>query len=87
MMKYLVAYDIGDDRVRAKVSRLLMKYGYRIQLSVFYLPKVSISEVESLVKAIREMVDPRKDRVFFYPVESVEEFLGYPLEPWEVLVV
>jgi len=87
MMKYIVAYDIGDDRIRAKVSRLLMKYGFRIQLSVFYLPNVSLSEVESLVAALRDMVDPKRDRVFFYPVESIEEFMGYPIEPWEVLVV
>jgi CRISPR-associated protein Cas2 len=31
----VIAYDIQDDRKRAKVSKLLEKHGYRINFSVF----------------------------------------------------
>ncbi len=87
MMKFLVAYDIRKDEVRAKVSRLLTKYGYRIQLSVFYLPDVSESELDRIYLDIKKLINPRTDRVFFYPVEEIEVFEGYPLEPWNVEVV
>jgi CRISPR-associated protein Cas2 len=86
-MRYLVAYDISDNSTRAKVSRLLSRYGYRIQLSVFFLPDVSEAEVEALYITIKGMVDRRRDRVFFYPVEEIEIFEGYPYEPWSVEVV
>lgn len=86
-MKYVVAYDISKDEVRNKVCRFLSKFGYRIQLSVFYLPDVSEREVDLIVHEIRRMVNPRRDRVFFYPVQEIEVFEGYPIEPWEVEVV
>ena len=31
----IVSYDISDDRVRAKFSKFLSKFGYRMQYSVF----------------------------------------------------
>ncbi len=86
-MKYVVAYDVSDDSRRARLSRLLSKYGYRIQLSVFYLPEVSESEVEKLYLEARRIVDPKRDKVFFYPVEEIEVFEGYPIEPWDIEVL
>jgi len=86
-MKYIVAYDIKNDRVRVKVSRLLTEYGYRIQLSVFYLPALSEEELNKLYLDIKKLINPRTDRVFFYPVESIEVFEGYPIEPWEIEVM
>jgi len=86
-MRYLVAYDISDNKTRAKISRLLSRYGYRIQLSVFYLPDVSEGEVEALYLTIKRMVNRKRDRVFFYPVERIEVFEGYPYEPFDVEVI
>ncbi len=86
-MKYVVAYDISDNKIRAKVSRLLLKYGYRIQYSVFYLPKISEAELKFLERKIRKMINPRSDIVCFYPVEKIEVFEGYPIEPWEVVIL
>ncbi len=86
-MRYVVAYDISNNSVRAKVSRLLARYGFRIQLSVFYLPNVSEGEVDALYLTIKRMVDPKRDRVFFYPVEGIEVFEGYPYEPWLIEVI
>ena len=31
----IVSYDISDDRVRARFSKFLSKFGYRMQYSVF----------------------------------------------------
>ncbi len=87
MMKYVIAYDIRNSKTRTKISRLLTKYGYRIQLSVFYLPSVSEGELNKLYSDIKKLINPRTDRVFFYPVEDIEVFEGYPIEPWEVEVL
>ncbi len=64
---WIVAYDIGDDRRRAKVARLLVEHGRRIQKSVF--------EVELATAALRELlvrltpyVHARDDRVDVVPV-------------------
>jgi CRISPR-associated protein Cas2 len=35
MKHYLICFDLKDDKVRAKLSRLLAKYGQRVQGSVF----------------------------------------------------
>jgi len=34
-VRYVVAYDIEDDRVRLRVSKILGRYGVRVQKSVF----------------------------------------------------
>lgn len=34
--QYWVAYDIGDDRERARVERCISRYGQRLQKSVFH---------------------------------------------------
>ncbi len=82
-----MAYDISEDKTRVKVSRVLSRYGFRIQLSVFYIPHISERELEVLFINIKKLVNPRTDRVFFYPIEKVEVFEGYPLESPEVLVL
>lgn len=35
MKHYLICFDIQDDNIRGKLSRLLEKYGLRVQGSVF----------------------------------------------------
>jgi CRISPR-associated protein Cas2 len=34
-VRYVVAYDIEDDRVRLRVAKVLGRYGVRVQKSVF----------------------------------------------------
>jgi len=35
MSQYVATYDIGDDRQREKIARVLLRYGERLQKSVF----------------------------------------------------
>ena len=35
--RFMVAYDIGDDRRRAWVARCLQRHGVRMQYSVFFV--------------------------------------------------
>lgn len=86
-MDYLVTYDISNPKVRLKVSRTLQRYGYRILYSAFYLVNVDDKTVDKLYKILDELIDKRRDRVFFYPVDPPEVFKGYPLEPWKVFIL
>lgn len=36
-MRYLVSYDIADDRRRVRMGKTLLNYGRRIQESVFWM--------------------------------------------------
>ena len=56
-MRYIVCYDVSDDKRRRKISEVLDGYGDRIQESVFELP------VESLLmdKCMGELMDLVKE--------------------------
>lgn len=63
---YLLAYDICDDRRRAKIARLLESLGARVQGSVFeaYLTQ---PELEKLISRSRKVMQEKEDslRVYF----------------------
>jgi len=86
MGAYLVVYDISDDRKRAKVMRELYKYGYWFQYSSFYIPDITKSQAEKLFEKLKTIISPT-DRLFFYPVEEIEYYEGYPYKPWEVFIL
>ena len=82
-MKIVVAYDISDDDRRNKLSQLLSSYGYRYQLSVFYIPSITRGELDKLKERIKRVINPKTDRVRIYLVEGLELMEGYIFEPWE----
>ena len=45
-MKYLVTYDIINDKKRTKLSDLLETYGYRVNYSVFELDETYHIQLE-----------------------------------------
>lgn len=48
----LVTYDIKDTRLRTKFSRLLQKYGERLQLSVF-----QIKNSQKIVNQVKDEIE------------------------------
>ena len=54
-MKRLVAYDISDDRIRRKTSRLLLRHGIRLQESVFLLD-MSHYEYKKLKRQLQSLI-------------------------------
>lgn len=63
----VVAYDIKSDRHRARVSKILEKYGVRANYSVFecmFTPLQLVKVQEMLQKQIQE----KDDSVIFYPM-------------------
>lgn len=55
----LVSYDISDNKIRAKFSKYLTKFGHRIQYSVY-----EIDNAEVLIDNIVEDLDNRFKKLF-----------------------
>ncbi len=70
MIRYVVAYDIVDDRRREDVATLLSGYGPRVQLSVFECELSSRQEAAALQARLRDLIDPVEDQVRLYPLDE-----------------
>lgn len=67
MQHWVVAYDIPDDRRRAKLANLLDGFGDRIQWSVFEIT-VSGDDFDILCQRTARLIDPELDAVRLYPL-------------------
>ena len=63
----VVAYDIKEDRKRARVSKILEKYGIRVNFSVFECMFTDIQLLQVQEK-IKKILDKRSDTVIYYPI-------------------
>jgi CRISPR-associated protein Cas2 len=66
-MKYAVSFDISDDRVRYRATKVLLEFGYRVQESVFegFLSKDAVAELKDKLEKI---IDRETDSVRLYPL-------------------
>ena len=64
---YVVVYDIGDDKRRAKVVKLLESIGTRMNYSVFECTLTDI-QYRSMCKQLEKIVIRREDWVNVYPL-------------------
>jgi CRISPR-associated protein Cas2 len=69
-MRYVVTYDIADDRRREDVATVLSGFGPRVQLSVFECDVRTRREAAELQSTLRELVDPVEDQVRLYPLDE-----------------
>lgn len=60
MKQYVICFDIQDDKVRVKLSRLLEKYGTRVQGSVFECAFKSIARKQALQAKIKQLIKQSK---------------------------
>ena len=67
MSEYLATYDISHTSTRARVARLLLGYGVRIQHSVYHI-ELESSEVDGLKRSIGPMLS-KDDRFDLLPVD------------------
>lgn len=67
MSRYVICYDVVDNRRRAKVADCLEGWGTRVQKSVFeaLLEKPHLT---ALVGQLGRLIDPTTDCVNIYPV-------------------
>lgn len=77
--RYLVCYDIADERRLTRVYRYLKGRGIHMQYSVF-LCSLTWPELNSLKADLAELIDESADDVRLYPVPSGEAIkaLGCP---------
>lgn len=56
MKHYLVCFDMKDDKIRVKLSRLLAKYGQRVQGSVFEISFKTADRKWQLENKIKNLI-------------------------------
>lgn len=64
LWRILVAYDIVDDRRRARLAKVLSAFGDRIQYSIFLIDLTPAKEVRLRARVAAE-IDARVDSVLF----------------------
>ncbi|HQJ72870.1 MAG TPA: CRISPR-associated endonuclease Cas2 [Spirochaetota bacterium] len=59
MKKWLIIYDIRDEKRLARIAKILLQFGFRVQKSVFELEcgPVAVSRLRKKVKAVMENED------------------------------
>lgn len=62
--RYVIAYDVHDDRRRSRVAKKLESYGDRVQFSVFVVD-VRTARFERLRAALVRLIEPQEDSVLF----------------------
>jgi CRISPR-associated protein Cas2 len=87
--RYLVCYDVCDQKRLRLVYKKMHGFGDPIQYSVFKCD-LSAAEYVLLLGALRGLINSREDRVMIVrlgtieePAEQRVEFLGRPLAPWD----
>lgn len=66
-MLHLLAYDIADDKRRARVATILEGYGFRAEFSVFEAD-LTPAELVFLKADLLEHLDEETDKLFIYPI-------------------
>lgn len=66
-MKYLITYDIENDKRRKKISDELEAFGYRVNYSVFEC-ELNQTKLRKLREKIEEILDEKYDSVRFYHI-------------------
>ena len=65
-MRYVISYDISDDKRRRKVVKVLEGVGYRVQYSVFEAD-LSRKQLADLQKRLKPYVKPKTtESIRFY---------------------
>jgi CRISPR-associated protein Cas2 len=87
--RYLVCYDIADERRLTKVFRYMKGRGVHLQYSVF-LCSLTWTELQSLKADLEGYIERSKDDVRLYPLpsgEPIETLGGAALVPDGALVM
>jgi len=66
MQRFVVAYDISDDKCRRKVGEALEAFGKRVNYSVFEIELKSKSQKRALEDELLGLLNPKEDSLRFY---------------------
>lgn len=73
--RYLVSYDVADDRRRSRVFRVLEDHGDHLQFSVF-LCELTERERVGLRQAVEEAIHHREDQVLVVDLGPADNDAG-----------
>ena len=65
-MYYVICYDITDDRIRTKASKLLDGHGKRVQNSVFECADLTEKQLLKIMDKLDRLIDHETDSVRLY---------------------
>ncbi len=69
-MRYIVIYDIPDDRIRMKIADICLDYGLdRVQYSAF-LGKLTRGQQKEMVKKLRRQLGKREGKILVIPIDA-----------------
>jgi len=77
--RYLIAYDVADDKRRAAVFKILMGNGDHVQFSVF-LCELNAVELARLKGRLAETINHRQDQAIILDLGPAESPLHATLE-------
>jgi len=84
-MKWLVCFDIKDDKKRRLIANMLEEYGIRVQRSVFEI-EISKSKLNKSYNKMKQLVDKKEDSIRFYSLnfDTIKKslWLGFGSEPF-----
>ena len=66
-MRYVVCYDISDDRRREQLSTILLDFGRRIQESVF-VADLDEELAGKMQERVKNVLDVALDRLHIFPL-------------------
>jgi CRISPR-associated protein Cas2 len=71
-MRLLICFDICEDKLRRELVKILEKYGWRCQYSVFesILP---IVEYKKMIAELKTLCLSDKDKLYIYPIPYEQE--------------
>ena len=93
--RFLLAYDVTDDRRRTRLAKLLERYGDRVQYSVFVV-QIRPAKMVRLLETIYVTIDTRRDSVLICDLRHAEKriysrmtFIGRerPMTPNDVIII
>lgn len=64
-LRYVIAYDIADDKRRRRLVRVLEAYGDRVQWSLFEAV-LDRPLLDNLLRQVGRVIDPDADRVLVH---------------------
>jgi CRISPR-associated endonuclease Cas2 len=68
-MKFLIAYDVADDKRLRKVAKYFERYALRVQRSVFLFSGAP-EQMELVMRGALAEIDPHEDVVQSWPIAA-----------------
>jgi CRISPR-associated protein Cas2 len=65
-MHVVITYDIGEDKRRTKIHKMLKSYGQWMQFSVFECKDLTEAQYAKLRSRLSKMIKPETDSIRFY---------------------